>query len=183
MIVTCEQMRSFEAAAIRGGRTEDSLMEEAGAGVFNVLREFFPSPEAMIVFAGKGHNAGDAFVVARHALDAGWRVIVREVFPRREWRPLVLEKWRRIEGRTEAQVPGDGRLVLVDGLLGIGSDGRLRDPIVSACRELNELRLAREAQTLAIDLPSGLNADTGEVDSDGVVPISPPPSDRRRPDW
>ena len=57
----------------------------------------------------------------------------------------------------------------MDGLLGIGSDGRLRDPIVFACREINELRLAREAQTLAIDLPSGLNADTGEVDPDGVV--------------
>ena len=62
-----------------------------------------------------------------------------------------------------------GRLLVVDGLLGIGAAGALREPIRGAAREINMLRRSRGAYVLAIDAPTGLDAGTGKTDPDAVV--------------
>ena len=62
-----------------------------------------------------------------------------------------------------------GRTIILDGLLGVGTKGFLREPIRTIARELNAARLEENAVVFAVDLPSGLNSDTGEVDPDSVV--------------
>ena len=62
-----------------------------------------------------------------------------------------------------------GRTIILDGLLGVGTKGFLREPIRTIARELNAARLKENAIVFAVDLPSGLNSDTGEVDPDSVV--------------
>jgi NAD(P)H-hydrate epimerase len=144
-------------------------MYEAGRGVADAVRQFFPNPATLVVFAGKGHNAGDAFVTAHHLAEAGWDVRVRMAFPDSDLRPLARRKFDAIRHRVATDIPSSGALILLDGLLGIGAGGGLREPILSACRELNALRLAAHAHTVAIDVPSGVDADTGEADADAVV--------------
>ena len=58
-------------------------MEKAGEGIARAVAKFFPSPGRCIVFAGKGHNAGDALVAARWLANAGWAIETRLAFPRR----------------------------------------------------------------------------------------------------
>ena len=168
MSVTCDQMRALEAAAITSGVSEDALMEAAGHGIARAVMALVPRPDAVVIFAGKGHNAGDAFVAARHWLDAGWPVVARMAFPAAEWRPLTAAKWRLVADQLGAEIPQSGRLLLVDGLLGLGGGRGLRPPILDACRELNLLRRQRHGLVVAIDGPSGVDFDTGEADPDAV---------------
>ena len=62
-----------------------------------------------------------------------------------------------------------GRTIILDGLLGVGTKSLLREPIRATTRELNRVRLERNAFVFAVDLPTGFNSDTGEVDPDSVV--------------
>lgn len=167
-VVTCDRMRALEAAAIAGGISETALMEEAGRGLARAVLDLVPRPDAIIIFAGKGHNAGDAWVAARHWLDAGWSVAAVACFPHHEWRPLATEKWRIVRDRLLPSVPNSGRLVVVDALLGLGSSPPLRPPLLDACRRINALRDERNALVVAVDGPSGVNFDTGQGDPDAV---------------
>ncbi len=169
MLVSVQEMRALEAAALAAGPSEDALMTEAGTRLAAAVRQFFPKPGRLIIFAGKGHNAGDAFVAAAALLDAGWSVSVRLAFPEADFRPLARQKWDVVKVRVTREVPADGALVLMDGLLGIGASGGLGGPVLDACREMNQLRTTRHAITLAVDVPTGLDADTGTADPDAVV--------------
>lgn len=174
VLVSAAEMRSLEQAAVSAGTGEDALMEQAGVGLAKVVRQFWPRPGAAVIFCGKGHNAGDACVLARHLLADGWLVEVRPAFPEWSWRPLAREKFLMIDGCVtlspleSASVPDARPLLLVDGLLGTGAGGALKEPVLAAARIMNRLRLARGAETLAIDLPSGLDADSGAADADTV---------------
>ena len=168
MSVTCAEMRGLEAAAMAAGWSEEALMEEAGLGMARAVAELVEKPSAVVIYAGKGHNAGDAWVAARHWLEAGWRVVARPCFPEDEWRPLTRVQWRRVADRLESEVPPAGRLIVVDGLLGIGSGRGLRSPIREACREVNDLRERRHAMVVAVDGPTGLDFDTGVADESAV---------------
>ena len=65
-ILTSAQMQAAEEAAFASGVQVEALMDKAGAGVAHAVTKFFPKPGKCIVFAGKGHNAGDALVAAEH---------------------------------------------------------------------------------------------------------------------
>ncbi len=168
MPVTSDQMRALEAAALRSGATEDALMEEAGGGIARAVLALAPRPDAVVIVAGKGHNAGDAWVAARHWITAGWPVAAIECFPREDWRPLTVGKWRLVADRLLPGIPESGRLVVVDALLGLGSSPPLRPPILDACRRLNALRETRGALVVAIDGPTGVDLDSGAADPDAV---------------
>ena len=162
-------MRDAEGAAVAAGISEETLMDEAGRGIAGAVRQFFPQPATLVVFAGKGHNAGDAFVAAHHLVESGWDVRVRHAFADSDLRPLARKKFEAIRHRVGSDIPFSGGLVLLDGLLGIGGGSEIRDPVLAACRELNALRLDAHAHTMAVDVPSGVDADTGEADADAVV--------------
>lgn len=165
MIVTAQQMKAAEETAFRAGATPEALMEIAGEGIARCIRQFFPAPVTVVVYSGKGHNGGDALVAARHLSSAGWRILVRFAYPLSELAPLTRKHFETLrEAESVESLPSiRGRLLILDGLLGIGATGAPRDEIAGMIHEMNGLRRDSGAFTVAIDLPSGLDATTGVV--------------------
>ena len=160
MLITCEEMRHAEEAAFARGVQAEDLMEEAGRGVAEIVRQFHRVPGLCIVFCGKGHNAGDALVAARYLASWGWVIDVRFAFTAASLAPLTA---RKLDQLTESrhEVPQGNSTVLLDGLLGIGAKGKPRGEIALAIESINRLRQERGAWVLAIDIPSGLDGATG----------------------
>src|ERR1700756_3779328 len=91
-ILTSAQMRAAEQAAFARGVKVEALMDKAGAGVAQAVTKFFPKPGSCIVFAGKGHNAGDALVAAERLRPLGWKIEVRLAFNQEDWSELMRKK-------------------------------------------------------------------------------------------
>src|SRR5438477_5859277 len=168
-------MRAAEEAAFARGIEVEALMDQAGAGVARAVRQFFPRPGSCIVYAGKGDNGGDALVAAEHLQRAGWQIDVRLPFPEDQCSELTRKKLAALRERRRDELPlvqerAEARSseIILDGLLGIGTKSFLREPIRTTTREINKLRLERNAFVFAVDVPTGFS-DTGEIDPDSVV--------------
>ena len=171
MIVTCSQMQQIEAAAFARGVSAADLMEAAGRGIAGVVRQFFPKPGLLVLFLGKGNNAGDALVAGRELQRLGWRLVARLTCEPGQMKTLPEEHWFALGSDVEPcpAVPEfQGPVVLLDGLLGIGATGPLTGVMRGLAAEMNDLRRTRHASTVAMDIPSGLNGDTGEPCADAV---------------
>lgn len=164
-MLTATQMKAAEEAAFADGATPSGLMEIAGEGIARCVGQFFPKPGTLLVCYGKGHNGGDALLAARHLRNEGWQVSLRGAFPADELAPLTREhlaKLQESETFRESTQPKEPFLLL-DGLLGIGATGTPRGDVADLIVEMNRLRRDRGGFTVAVDLPSGLDATTGEV--------------------
>ncbi len=161
-------MKDAEEAAFAKGATATSLMEQAGAGIAEALFQFFPEPGTAVLYLGKGNNAGDALVTARDLLATGWEVYARLAFSPSEFTELPAALWDELQ--TEIRVLGNinelsqfsGSIVLIDGLLGIGAAGPMRDSLANLAREINAFKSQRHAHVVALDIPSGLSAMNGD---------------------
>ena len=165
MILSAAQMVEAERLAFEAGATAEALMEIAGREAARLVRQFHPTPGRCMVFFGKGHNGGDALVAARHLAEAGWSLELQKIFSDEELSPLTRKQLDRIwRTRTDSS----GHLVVLDGLLGIGTSGEPRIPIDSAIHRINALHGSEAAWVLALDLPSGLGTKTS-VQADATV--------------
>ncbi len=202
-------MRAAEEAAFASGIQVEALMNKAGVGVAQAVTKFFPKPGRCVVFAGKGHNAGDALFAAQCLEQRGWKIEVRLAFKGADCSDLMRKKLADLCRRspeivgavpskaansdlnatlvelslgvkddtattqntiaTEACAGIAAPLVILDGLLGVGAKPPLREPIRAACRAINQLRTAKGAYVFAVDLPTGLDTDSGKTDRDCVV--------------
>jgi ADP-dependent NAD(P)H-hydrate dehydratase / NAD(P)H-hydrate epimerase len=177
-ILSSAQMRDAENAAFARGVEVEALMNQAGAGVAHTVTKFFPNPSTCVVFAGKGHNGGDALVAAERLKCAGWKIEVRLAFAEDDCSELTrkkLEALQRVERGSSIGFPNTRALnfrpplIVLDGLLGLGAKPPLRGPVRSACREINQLRRERGAYVFAVDIPTGLDSDSGKTDRNGVI--------------
>jgi ADP-dependent NAD(P)H-hydrate dehydratase / NAD(P)H-hydrate epimerase len=161
MVITCEEMRRVEEAAFARGVQAEDLMEDAGRGVAEIVRQFHPMPGRCMVFCGKGHNAGDALVAARHLASWGWSIEAQFALSAAALAPLTAKKLAELpESRSDVQLGGS--TVILDGLLGIGAKGEPRGEIASAIQSIERLRRDQGAWVLAIDIPSGLDGTSGK---------------------
>jgi NAD(P)H-hydrate epimerase len=171
MVLTCAQMKSVEEAAFARGVSAERLMESAGLAIARAALDFLPSPGRATAVCGKGNNAGDVLVAARHLAARGWAVELDLAYPESEFSPLAARKFAELsERRPSRPAPTDfpaSHLVL-DGLLGLGAHGSPREPIASAIRRIHALR-DRGAFVLAADLPSGLEGDSGVAGDPCVI--------------
>jgi len=167
--VTISEMRALEADAFKTGWTEDRLMDLAGNRLGNAIAAFFPQPGTLIAYLGKGHNAGDALIALKLLRDRfGWKIALRPGFQKAQCAALTQKKWDDlgdVEVFSELTETSnlDFPLVLIDALLGIGATGELRPPLGAMALEMHQLRQTSGARVAAVDLPSGMNPDTGEV--------------------
>ena len=175
-IVTVEQMRALEAQAEARGISTDRLMENAGLAVAEKARQLVGNlrGEHIAMLVGPGNNGGDGLVAARYLNDWGARVHVYLCARRQEGDPkleLLLERAMDIvelseggDGRPLAQVLASCRLA-VDALLGTGRSRPIGGALRTALELLHEAKRARPGfPVLALDVPSGLDADTGACD-------------------
>ncbi len=166
--VTISEMLQAEADALAAGWTEERLLLEAGQSLGRSIHQHFPTAGTAIAYLGKGHNAGDALVALNLLRDEyGWNVGYRPGFPIEDCAPLVQLHAKHIE-TVDEPTNTTGTLILLDGLLGTGSKGAPRAPLDALVAEMNALRDGYGAKVIAVDLPSGVDADTGEV-ADGAV--------------
>jgi len=171
-IVSAAAMRAAEEAAFASGVEVEALMDRAGAGVAAAVRQFFPRAGKAIVFVGKGHNGGDALVAATCLKQEGWAIDLRLVFLEEDCAELTRKKLaalNEVEFGSPESFRGDSALIVLDGLLGLGAKHLLREPVRTAAQEINRLRREQSAFVFAIDLPTGLDGDTGDADPDCVA--------------
>ncbi len=170
-LVTGSEMREVEAAAYAAGATPAGLMEAAGRGVSHAVGEHLGNARGrrIVILVGPGNNGGDGLVAARYLYDAGAEVTVFLLTPRDE----ADANLQALRSREMEIVPADDSNVdtaleealaradaVVDAVLGIG---RLRPLEGLLARALDALT-HRRCYVFAVDLPSGLDADTGAVD-------------------
>ena len=183
-VVTAKQMRELDRRVMEEfGIPGEELMEWAGQGVIGVVRRMmdytgFVQPFVHVI-AGRGNNGGDGFVVARILREAGFpvevwlcaaanelagdaakhfsRMVASEV-PYRELQ--TKEDW---DAAYRQPIGGD---ILIDALLGIGVKGPARGPVAGGIRYINVR--SQDAMVVSVDIPSGLDADTGEAQGDCV---------------
>src|SRR5438045_6029116 len=165
-------MHAAEQYAFAHGVSVETLMDQAGAGVARTVRQFFPKAATCIVFAGKGHNGGDALVAAEQLQRIGWKIDIRLPFTEAECSELTQKKLKALREATPKSGDTIDRApytIILDGLLGTGAKSFLREPLRTAAREINRLRREENAFVFAIDLPTGLDADSGEHDPEDSV--------------
>ena len=177
-IVTVAQMQAIESAADRAGVTFASMMESAGQAVAEaVLNQVDdPAQEKVVALCGKGNNGGDGLVAAHYLAEAGASVAIYAVHPLDENDSKVQRL--RAKGLLIADVENDQRgrvlknllggvTVLMDAVFGTGVHLPLSGPSADLLKQVAKF-LEDRADDLplrvAVDCPSGLNCDTGELD-------------------
>lgn len=158
------EIRRLDEAAIAGGIPGMQLMKCAGRAAFDLLLERFPAAELITIYCGSGNNAGDGYVLAALAAQRCLAVQVIQVGAadklagdaRRAYE-FALQERVTMQPFGATVMPRTG--VIVDALLGIGLTGEPKDRFATAIEQINSARLP----VLALDVPSGLNADTGAV--------------------
>lgn len=167
MLLTRLEMIAAEASAFRNGATPASLMQQAGHHLAQMVRQFHPQPGFCHVFYGKGHNGGDVLVAARYLAEAGWQIGLEGCYPVAELAPLTATHRDALHSSAAPSIAAP--YVILDGLLGIGSQGDPRWPVDEAIEKINRLRSAKGAWVLAADTPSGLDVDTGRPGKPCVI--------------
>ena len=171
-IVTAAQMKEIEQAGDAHGLPYLQMMENAGMAAYAELQKQFSHPGRLLVVCGKGNNGGDGFVIARAAAKDGWSVtiLLAEGEPKTADAILNFERLRSLP----VHICTDGSVLetqsfaaVVDALYGTGFHGELRPSGLAACELMRRLHNGG-AFALAVDLPSGINADTGAV-AEGAV--------------
>ena len=163
-VVSIAEMLALEEKAFAEGVDAWSLMQDAGRQMARAIRQRYPEPGVCRVFAGKGNNGGDAWVVAFGLQQAGWDVDVKCPFSDPELSALARRAaaaWAQRGNNLDRSAPPDGRrpLIVLDGLLGIGVKGEVRSPLREMIEEIGRLR-ADGAVVFSLDLPSGLGTGT-----------------------
>lgn len=160
-------MRAVDGWAIEeAGVPSLDLMERAGVGLAR-LTAAVSGPGPVRVVVGKGNNGGDGLVAARLLRAEGREVEVLAVAALDELRGDARVNLERLPGPAPepfdtARLADSG--VIVDSLLGTGFEGSPREPVASAIAAIN----AAEAPAVACDVPSGVNANSGEVEGEAV---------------
>ncbi|MEM1551854.1 MAG: NAD(P)H-hydrate dehydratase [Candidatus Bathyarchaeia archaeon] len=168
--ITSREMRALELNAEYFGVSQLQLMENAGRNVAEEIARRFTPDKKVVIFCGLGGNGGDGFVAARHLSAMGFKVTVILVGKAKEIsHKAALENWKALQFLREsvtihevsdsALVPSVEADVVVDALLGTGMKGRLKPPIQQLVEKINMLN----AFKVAVDVPTGIDSDTGEV--------------------
>jgi NAD(P)H-hydrate epimerase len=160
-VTTAREAAAADAAAIAAGIPSRALMQRAGAAAASEIARRFPTRlnHPVVVYAGPGNNGGDAWVVARALATAGVRVhAVAAGEPRTE----DARAERALAQPVVNEGSAEGAALVIDGLLGTGTHGAPRGVVAEAISCLNTER-ERGALVVSLDVPSGLDADTGDA--------------------
>lgn len=169
--ITSFEMRAIETNAEYFGISLIQLMENAGRNVAEEIASRYNSKKTKVaIICGPGGNGGDGFVAARYLTCLGFKV---KVFLATSSAKISHESTKKnyfflknlrnhipiIEVKDSTLIPDFETDVVVDALLGIGLTGKLRPPILQMVQKINSMK----TYCVAVDVPTGINSDTGEV--------------------
>ena len=176
-MITAERMAAVDENAAALGVPRKQLMESSGNAVARAVRGAADPGAAVALVCGRGNNGGDAFVAARFLDDydvtvhlLGRPETIGTDIARENWGALTAADFDTRVVSDSRDLALDDPDVVVDALLGTGVTGALRQPERAAAEAIN----GTAATVVAVDVPSGVDADTGEaagvaVDADRVV--------------
>ena len=176
--VTAAEMRQIEDEAIAAGSSVDGLMQLAGRAVANHVVEALGGRVAqrrVLVLAGPGNNGGDGLIAARVLAQRGAAVTVACPVPRGDDDPLIAECGAAgcsiiFDVSSDFGAALSGAEIVVDALLGTGRSRAIEGSVRDALNRVTNARGRRDGpKVVAVDVPSGLDADTGEADSAAVA--------------
>jgi NAD(P)H-hydrate epimerase len=176
-LLTVEQIRAVDRIAIESfGINSLVLMENAGRGASDLVRAQIQKSDSVQILCGTGNNGGDGLVIARHLYAEGYNVKIGIIGNRSKMSPDCKTNYEiltktKLEIRTipldpdpqsnshlewlDSQITSSN--VIIDALLGTGATGSPRGAMATAIRAANQANAFR----VAIDIPSGLDANTG----------------------
>ena len=175
-ILTTQEIKALEAAADAQGISYLRLMENAGSACAKTIRTRFDKTDKrkVVVLCGKGKNGGDGFVAARKLQENGYDVRVlltcgsptaenaQEMFERLTELEIPVDPYDAASDRQHARLQEAD--ILIDAVFGTGFSGVLPESL----QELFSFLRTCKGYVVSIDLPSGLSADTNEVESGAV---------------
>ena len=164
-LLTVAEMARADSAAIAAGIAASALMEAAGRAVAAAAMQRFTA-RPTIVLCGPGNNGGDGFVAARHLAAAGWPVRVALLGNPGAIKVLHAAGWTGPVDRLEPLALGDAALA-IDAIFGAGLSRPLGGAVLATVEELARRRLP----TIAVDVPSGVDGDTGAVRGHAVPAV------------
>jgi len=175
-VITTREMRALEMNSEYFGISRLQLMENAGRNVaVEIASRFKPQDAKIAVFCGLGGNGGDGFVATRHLSCLGFKLELILVGRASEITNIEAKKnWEALESLRESVtlyqvydsslIPEVKANVIVDALFGIGLKGPPRPPASQIIKRINEANAFR----VAVDIPSGIDSDTGQVLGEAV---------------
>jgi NAD(P)H-hydrate epimerase len=171
-MITIKQMRELERKAVAHGIIPQELMENAGKKVYQLIKERFDlNTKRVVIFVGQGNNGGDGLVAARY-LSHDCPVIILFFGEKDDLSEESFNNYERVKNKvniikiTEKKdlelfhLQKNKEYLFIDALLGIGVQGKIKEPIATAIDHFNSLSGIK----ISIDVPSGINADTGIIE-------------------
>lgn len=166
LIYQTAQIRALEELAFAQiPITAEQMMLQAGEAAFATLDSHFSKVKHIGVFCGAGNNGGDGYVFARLAHEKEFKVQIWQVGKPQPEKPAAYAAYQACQkagipmGPFESMTEIDKPDMVVDALCGIGLNQTLREPTLTAIKKINDLGVS----VLAIDVPSGIDADTGNI--------------------
>ena len=191
-VVPSKEMARIESLAYQADFKEESFMEQAGLGVAKQIKAFIEKnylEKNIFLLCGKGNNSGDAYVAGRYLLDWGFSVQALQLTPFEACSPLCQKNAKKFTGSiihlNDKQITQNSGAnydnskcyhsnslsfsfpknhTLVDALFGTGFRGEVKDPFKSIIQSAN----SSDLPIISIDIPSGLNGSTGQVESSAI---------------
>ncbi|MBA7567373.1 MAG: NAD(P)H-hydrate epimerase [Dehalococcoidia bacterium] len=174
-VLTTAQMHQLEENSVKSGVTMEMLMENAGQAVADEAGRILEDirQQQILILIGPGNNGGDGLVAARHLHDAGAKVFLY-LFGQRPSRdptlkPIRERRIKRIEAEKDDNLDELTKLLasvdtVIDALFGTGTTRPFSGLLLMVLDRVRRAKIKRpDVKTIALDIPSGLNADTGEA--------------------
>ena len=183
-VVSSIEMARIETLAYSDGVNAEKYMLNAAIGVFQILIKLIKEkklPKKITVIAGKGNNAGDALVVAKYLLKKGYDVKIFQLFPideaskllKKQYDNFIKENGKVIfvkniddlafEDGGENENECKKNTFILDAILGTGFKGELTGFLLDVVNKINEKSKELNLKVISIDIPSGLNGNTGKA--------------------
>ena len=170
-MITGSEMAVIDANAAALGVPQKQLMESSGHALAREVKSHLDEGNRVTIIAGRGNNGGDAFVAARFLDGYDVRVhllgraeTITTDIARENWEALLDGEYDTAEIRDSSAVDLEDPDLVVDAMLGTGISGALREPAATAAESINE----SAATVLSVDVPSGLDAASGDLASNAV---------------
>lgn len=169
-LLTTEEMIRAEKLAIEAGTSSLTLMENAGSSVAEDVVRRFARGSKIVILCGPGRNGGDGFVAARRLRERGFHIRLALLGEKEKLPPEPMEMAKRWDESIEPMSPQclDGAQVIVDAIFGTGLRDDVRDIPAQMIEEITKRRLP----VVAVDMPTGVDATSGQIRGSAFKAVS-----------